>query len=208
MKSFLPFIMIMLFFCSIISSAQNADIDLLKQINQNRNKSLDKTFSIISNSVLPLSLAVPVGACFYALGRKDSASISHAIIITSSIIITSIIITPVLKCSVKRDRPYITYSFIDNVNTEKSYSFPSGHTSAAFSLATSVSIAFPKWYIIVPSFIYATAVGYSRMDLGVHYPSDVVMGALIGSGSTLLSYKINQWWIKGKSHKKVKKPIN
>jgi membrane-associated phospholipid phosphatase len=72
-------------------------------------------------------------------------------------------------------------------------SFPSGHTSDAFATATSLSIAFPKWYVIAPSFLWACSVGYSRMDLGVHYPSDVMAGAIIGAGSAYLCYKANRW---------------
>jgi membrane-associated phospholipid phosphatase len=71
-------------------------------------------------------------------------------------------------------------------------SFPSGHTTHAFVLATSVSLVYPEWYIIAPSYIWAGAVGYSRMHLGVHYPSDVWAGALIGSGSAYLCHQINQ----------------
>ena len=70
---------------------------------------------------------------------------------------------------------------------------PSGHTSTAFATATSLSLAYPKWYVVAPSFIWAGTIGYSRMHLGVHYPSDVVVGALVGSGSAFLCYKANQW---------------
>ena len=75
----------------------------------------------------------------------------------------------------------------------RSPSFPSGHTSGAFSFATSLTIACPKWYIAGPAYIWAGAVGYSRMDLGVHYPSDVLAGAIIGVGSAYLCYKGQQW---------------
>ncbi len=172
--------------------AQNADINLLKQINVNRNKSLDPTFKFISNTVLPLSIAVPVGSITYALIRKDSASRRQAIIFSASMIVSGII-TYGLKYSVNRKRPYVTYPFIQNAKIESDPSFPSGHTSWAFALATAASINYPKWYVIVPSFIYAGAVGYSRLHLGVHYPSDVLVGAIIGSGSAYLSYKINHW---------------
>jgi membrane-associated phospholipid phosphatase len=70
---------------------------------------------------------------------------------------------------------------------------PSAHTSSAFATATSLSLAFPKWYVVVPSFVWASSVGYSRMHLGVHYPSDVLVGALVGSGSAFLTQKANQW---------------
>jgi membrane-associated phospholipid phosphatase len=191
MRVFLTLFILSILF-SFSSFAQNTDINWLKRINVDRNKSLDPTFKFISNTVLPLTIAVPVASITNALIKKDSASKRQAIIFASSVVISSII-TYSLKYTVNRKRPYITYPFIDNVTTEHDPSFPSGHTSWAFALATSVSINCPKWYVIVPSFLYAGMVGYSRLHLGVHYPSDVFLGALVGSGSAFLSYKLNHW---------------
>lgn len=87
----------------------------------------------------------------------------------------------------------MTYPEIENATVESSPSFPSAHTSFSFSLATSVSLAYPEWYVIAPAYLWAGAVGYSRMHLGVHYPSDVLVGAVIGAGSTYLSYRLNDW---------------
>ena len=102
-----------------------------------------------------------------------------------------------LKYSVNRDRPFVTYP--DIIQKSKAIpSFPSGHTSSAFATATSLSLAYPKWYIIVPSYAWAGTVGYSRMHLGVHYPSDVLAGALIGSGCAYLTFKVNQKLLKKK----------
>jgi undecaprenyl-diphosphatase len=64
------------------------------------------------------------------------------------------------------------------------YSFPSGHTSSSFSAVTALSRAYPKWYVIAPSFLWAASVGYSRMYLGVHYPTDVTAGAVLGVGTS------------------------
>ncbi len=95
--------------------------------------------------------------------------------------------TTALKLAFKRDRPFVTYPFLDKQADAGSYSFPSGHTSSAFAFATSISLAFPKWYVIAPSYVYACAAGYSRMHLGVHFPSDVLAGAIVGAGSAVLS---------------------
>ncbi len=95
--------------------------------------------------------------------------------------------TTALKLAFNRDRPFVTYPFLDKQAEAGSYSFPSGHTSTAFTLATSLSMAYPKWYVVVPSYVYACAAGYSRMHLGVHYPSDVLAGAIVGAGSAVLS---------------------
>lgn len=185
-------LIIFLFFLSSESFSQNWDINTLRKINLNRNTSLDDPFKFISNSVTPLAIGVPVTMLAVGLFKKDSITTQNAIYIGSSVIISAAI-SIILKESIKRSRPVETYPDIQAVIVEDGYSFPSGHTTEAFALATSMSIAYPKWYIIAPSFAWASAVGYSRMHLGVHYPTDVIAGALIGSGSAYLSLKLNEW---------------
>ena len=58
------------------------------------------------------------------------------------------------------------------------FSFPSGHTAGAFLMAGLLSTAFPMMFI--PSYLWAAAVGFSRIYLGVHFPSDVLAGAVLG----------------------------
>jgi len=97
-----------------------------------------------------------------------------------------------MKYTINRDRPFVTYPDICKKSGAASPSFPSGHTSSAFATATSLTLAYPRWYIVVPSFAWAGTVAYSRMDLGVHYPSDILIGAMIGAGSAWLTFKINK----------------
>jgi membrane-associated phospholipid phosphatase len=185
-----------------ISIAQNSDIDLLKKINGNRNTAIEPIMTSITNSALPVSIGTPV--IIYAVGliEKDSITRKKAIFIGESLAATAFI-SFALKSSTKRVRPYESYPEIDNVTEESSYSFPSAHTSAAFATATSLSMTYPKWYVIAPSFLWAGAVGYSRMYLGVHYPTDVLAGAIVGSGSAFLCYKLNKWINKKRdSHQK------
>jgi membrane-associated phospholipid phosphatase len=172
--------------------AQNFDINLLKEINLGRSAATDRFFTTITNSVTPLTIAVPAGFITYAIIKKDSTSKSNAIMLTGALVVSGIVTTSI-KYAVHRERPFSTYPDIEQKVPASGYSFPSSHTSTAFALATSVSIAYPKWYVITPSFLWAGAVGYSRMELGVHYPSDVLAGALIGSGSSYLSYRLTQW---------------
>jgi membrane-associated phospholipid phosphatase len=192
------FIIILLLFPFISISAQNIDIDILRNINLNRNTNLDGAFRGISNSVTPLVIGTPVLLFSIGMVKKDSVLTRKSLYIGASVV-TSAIITSILKYGINRTRPFITYPDIEKAAPAGSPSFPSGHTSDAFALATSLSLAFPKWYIIAPSFAWAGAVGYSRMDLGVHYPSDVLMGAVIGVGSAYLCYKGKQWLLKRKS---------
>lgn len=199
LKKILFIFAIMLFSAA---NAQNLDINLLKEINLERNKSLDPTFKFITNSVSPMSIGAPVAVLGIGILQKDSSLKSKGIIMVEALCVNALT-TTVLKLAVKRDRPFVTYPYLDKQAEAGSYSFPSGHTSSAFALATSLSLAFPKWYVVAPSYMYACAAGYSRMHLGVHYPSDVLAGAIVGAGSAVLSHylqgKISTNWKRKKA---------
>lgn len=171
--------------------AQNLDIDLLRKINIERNAALDPTFKFVTNTVAPIGLAAPLLVTSIGFIQKDKTLQNKGYYIGATLL-TSAVLTTSLKFAIDRDRPFVTYPDIQKLTGAGSPSFPSGHTSEAFATATSLSLAFPKWYVIAPSFIWASAAGYSRMHLGVHYPSDVLVGALIGSGSAWLCHEINK----------------
>ena len=192
--------LIVLLFCMTFVNAQNNDINILRDLNVDRNKNLDPTFKLITNSAVPISVITPIIIYSVGLLKKDSAVKKQAIFIGEAFLVNAFI-TTALKHTIKRDRPFKSYPDIDQAASTVGYSFPSGHTSSAFATATSLSLAYHKWYVIAPSFVWASAVGYSRMHLGVHYPSDVVAGAIIGSGSAYLSYKMNKWINKKRSKK-------
>ncbi|WP_337076650.1 phosphatase PAP2 family protein [Aeromonas dhakensis] len=87
-----------------------------------------------------------------------------------------------LKNALKRQRPVGLPVFI---TTSDRYSLPSGHTAAAFLMATVLAASFPLWAPLL--FVWAALVGASRLLLGVHYLSDLVAGALLGGGCALLA---------------------
>ncbi len=189
MKRILPLLLLLL---SVTAYSQNLDIRILRQINEHRNTHLDGTFATITNSVSPISIAAPILIFGTGMIEKDQELKQKGLMIGASFIVTTVIATT-LKHTINRARPFETYPDIQKLAASGSSSFPSGHTSDAFSTATSLSLAFPKWYVIAPSYTYATLVGYSRMHLGVHYPSDVLAGAIIGAGSAFLCYKAQKW---------------
>lgn len=193
MKKVCCLAVILLIFSSFNANvfSQNWDIDLLRKINLDRNRSLDGTFTFVTNTAGPVSFGAPVLMCGIGLLKHDSILIRNSIYIGSSVVISAIL-TSVLKYAVNRPRPFVTYPDIEKVGKGGSPSFPSGHTSEAFALATSVSLSYPKWYVIAPSFAWAGAVGYSRMDLGVHYPSDVIAGAILGAGCAWVTFRVNK----------------
>jgi membrane-associated phospholipid phosphatase len=175
--------------------AQNLDIDLLRKINIERIAALDPTFKFVTNSVAPIGLAAPLLVTSIGFIQKDK-TLQNKGYYMGATLLTSALITTSLKFAIDKDRPFVTYPEIQKLTSAGSPSFPSGHTSEAFATATSLSLAFPKWYVIAPSFIWASAAGYSRMHLGVHFPSDVLVGVLIGSGSAWLCHKLNKRYFK------------
>ena len=73
------------------------------------------------------------------------------------------------------------------VSLPSSYSFPSGHTSSSFAAATAILLN-KKWKVGVPAFVLAILIGFSRNYLMVHYPTDVLFGALMGMVYAVIAY--------------------
>lgn len=173
--------------------AQNIDIDILKSLNSEEVYPFDKVMSGVSNTSYMIDIAVPATVGLTGLISHDKDLFYKGVEMGAAAFVNAVI-THSMKKIINRDRPYKSYpELIIAKSLSGSASFPSGHTSASFTTATTLSLNFPKWYVIVPSYLWATTVGYSRMYLGVHYPSDVLAGALIGSGSAYLTYKVNKW---------------
>jgi undecaprenyl-diphosphatase len=106
---------------------------------------------------------------------------------------TAAIFTYGTKWLVNRARPYETYADIIPYNKEIDPSFPSGHTSMAFNTAMNISMLSHQPWVKITAFTWASAIAYSRLYLGEHYPSDIIAGALIGAGSAYLSSKAQAW---------------
>lgn len=105
-----------------------------------------------------------------------------------SLSFSALIDNVILKNVVARTRPYeVIEGLTSLVGVQKDYSFPSGHTGSAFAAAVVMFLGLPKKYGI-PILVFACLMGLSRLYVGVHYPSDVLGGALIGTGIALFTY--------------------
>ncbi len=184
-----------------MAQVNNWEYDLLRSIARHRSTAGNHFHKDLSKINGGLCLAVPATLFVTGLINKDKNMKEKALYITESLVVSSVI-TWGMKEAVNRKRPANNDPSFTAVLDLKNNSFPSGHTSEAFSMATAVSIAYPRWYVIAPAFAYASLAGYSRLYLGVHYPTDVLAGAIVGSGSAWLSYKINQWIRQGQKKKK------
>jgi len=192
---------LILLFQAILTYSQNLDISLLEKLNPS-STSADKTFKFISDQAIITTSAMPIALYIAGAIAKDEQLKTNAFK-TGMAIIGTTAMTYAMKNSIQRPRPFTAYpDKIAYKGGGSGYSFPSGHTSSTFALATSLSLAYPKWYVIAPSFAFAATTAYSRMYMGVHYPSDVAGGMLLGAGSAYLTWKMQHWLNKGYKKKR------
>ena len=172
------------------TTAQSSEARWLHNINPSQTHS--QFWVNTSNSVYPIMLAAPASLLAAGYIKKDK-QLQIKGWKTVETIGLSIVLTQGMKYVINRNRPYKDYpTYIIPYEIDNSSSFPSSHTSTAFATATALSIQLKKWYVVVPSFAWATAVGYSRLQLGEHYPTDVLTGAAVGIGSAYLTNWLNK----------------
>lgn len=167
--------------------AQNPDIRLLQKLNAPFSNHEERWIDI-SNSVYWIPPVYLVSNLAYGIAANNREARRYGLEAGISTVI-SMAITGGLKYIVDRPRPaqaypelIRTYSFTDGK------SFPSGHTSLAFATATTMAYQAQRWYVSVPVFTWSTTIGYSRMRLGKHYPTDVLVGTIIGLGGGILGH--------------------
>lgn len=170
----------------VSSYSQNAiqrfDDQVLIKLSENRTNNKTGFFLFLSNHNDWVNVGVPVGLMAAGLIGNDKEMRQNAAYIASSSAVNALV-TLLVKKIVKRPRPFLGNVKINAVYQPSNYSFPSGHTSTSFTTATALSHSYPKWYVIAPAYLWAGSVGYSRMYLGVHYPSDVAAGAVLGTST-------------------------
>ena len=180
-------------FIKVDASSQNLDINFLKTVNQNESSFKGKYLELNASSVNNIAIGIPVGLAVAGFIKHDRKLKQDALYMGVSFLVSSVV-TQSMKHLVNRPRPYEKYYFIVQRDDEGGgMSFPSGHTSEAFCTATSLALRYHKWYVIAPAYVFATSVAWARMYQGVHYPSDVLVGALVGAGSAWVGWKVQKW---------------
>lgn len=149
-------------------------------------------FTNTANTLGTPSILLPAIGGMYLFGgsqEKDTAKMTLAALVNAGVI------TMGLKELAGRGRPDSPteageFQGLDKVKGDDSLSFPSGHTSAAFAVATVLANRHPKHRLLF--YGLATAVGFARLRSSAHFPSDVLVGAGVGTyaGNQALSHRI------------------
>lgn len=188
------FILLIIVLLPSFLMAQHFDINLLKKINPDTIPS-STYWKQTSNSAYWVPAVVSLGQISYGLIANDKLSERYGVETAVDVGLGQLI-SAGLKHIVKRPRPYASWpDDIHPVNYGTDYSFPSGHTTAAFSTMASLAYTRKQWYVTVPVTLWSSSVGYSRMYLGRHYPTDVLGGVIIGVASGILGH-----WIVGRMY--------
>lgn len=164
---------------TVLSEFGNLDRNIYRAVAATPTPTLDEAFRKVSlvgdHSLIWLGIA---GATALLGGRRGRQAAFDGVV---SVAITSLVVNAGLKPILPRDRPDRELHQVivaRHVPLPASTSFPSGHSASAFAFATGVSGEMPE--LAVPLRLAAAAVAWSRIHTGVHYPGDVVTGALVG----------------------------
>ena len=155
-------------------------------------------------SIVVLSLLC---ALLYLIGGKKGKKV--ALMGLMGLALTSMVVL-IVKPLVAEPRPFLVLAHVNLLVKETGiYSFPSGHSSLIFTIATILGLNYEfkifnkNIRLIYPTLIIAGLVGFSRIYLGVHYPLDVLAGAIIGISSGLIIMKISKYIFTNKTIEKV-----
>ena len=198
LKFFYAFLFLLIF---NYAKGQNLDVRVLQSVYGSESNFKNKFFKADAQGVVVFNIVVPVSIFTFGTMKHDKQMQRNSLFIAGAFVVSALA-TQSLKAVIKRARPFVSYPqyFADRYDGG-GYSFPSGHVSAAFCTATSLSIYFPKWYVVAPACLWAASVGWARMYQGVHYPSDVIAGAILGSASAWVGYIIQKYADKKRLHK-------
>jgi membrane-associated phospholipid phosphatase len=140
---------------------------------------LDGGLARLSRAANGSRLWLVIAAVLSFAGRRPRRAALHGVV---AIALTSAVTNLLVKPALRRRRPDRALARVPgtrNVRMPASRSFPSGHAASASAFATVVGHELP--WTAVPLQVLASAVAYSRVHTGVHYPGDVLAGALLGA---------------------------
>lgn len=160
---------------NLILSFDNMVLDFLQSIHTPLLNSFFITITKAGDAGI-IWIAISVLLLFFEKTRK--AGLCSLIALILSLICGNLI----LKNLIARDRPFFqaVAEFEYLISYPSGYSFPSGHTLSSFAAATAISRVMKSKWFTIPLMTLAALIGLSRLYLYVHFPTDVIAGAILG----------------------------
>jgi membrane-associated phospholipid phosphatase len=153
-----------------------------------RSPVFERTMRAVNGASLPIFFAVvPALGAPALLTDASEAPVARILLSEAS----ALGLVAAGKFVIQRARPYVALPDVAPRQRRPPggidpYSFPSGHSAMAFAVATSASLTYPEWYVIAPAYTWASATALARVWFGMHYPTDIAVGALVGTGAAVL----------------------
>ena len=170
---------------NILNTINDADRDLLTTINFDGPTGYDFFWAIYSDKWTWIPFILVIVYCLLRPGNWK-----HRLLIIGSVallfLLSDFVVSSFIKNVICRPRPShdpAVMSLLSYVNDYRggAYGFPSNHASNGFATATFLALLFRNRWVTLSAFLWAVGSCYSRMYLGVHYPTDILCGALLGT---------------------------
>lgn len=171
------------------------EIEIIKALQNIRSHLLDLTFEFFTYFGEEMIVIAILGLIYWTLNKDLGKRLAMTVFL-------SIGINSLIKVIIARPRPFQVDPTIDNLRpeTSPSYSMPSGHTQTAATTYFGIHYYYKKQWILIAAIIITFFVAFSRLYIGVHYISDVFVGALLG---ILIVYGFNSILIKSNDAHKI-----
>jgi membrane-associated phospholipid phosphatase len=163
----------------VLDELVELDVAIYEAIEATPTPTIDVPLRRLSNAANHAKLYMGIAAVLFALGGPKGRR--AAVTGLAAVGINSFIVNQPMKLLGKRPRPErgrVRVAEARHCKMPASTSFPSGHSASGFAFAAGVAEAMPQ--LGIPLRALATAVAYSRVHSGVHFPGDVVVGSLVG----------------------------
>ena len=170
---------------NILNTINDADRDLLTTINFDGPTGYDFFWAIYSDKWTWIPFILVIVYCLLRPGNWK-----HRLLIIGSVallfLLSDFVVSSFIKNVICRPRPShdpAVMGLLSYVNDYRggAYGFPSNHASNGFATATFLALLFRNRWVTLSAFLWAAGSCYSRMYLGVHYPTDILCGALLGT---------------------------
>lgn len=160
------------------------ELNIIRAIQSIANPFLDGLFQFITMFGEEAILIPLIAVIYWAFNKRMGEFIAYASL-------TSVLVNGAIKDIFKAKRPIGEPGIRSlRVETATGYSFPSGHTQVTASFWSAIAIYLKKNYMYGISGLIIVLVAISRLYLGVHYPKDVLFGAIFGILTSFITYKL------------------